>query len=143
MAKKLAPVAAPLSLEDEMVELANQILSERLKIKQATDNLKEKEDKLKTYLQTKGETTCGVMQIEEVAGSVHWVSDLKGKRLDTALGRIMAAIDKKYIVMDIDKKAVFNNIKSDYALIGLLKTEGIDIAQKEGTTRLKEIKVNG
>ena len=130
----------PLSIEDEMKQLSEEIVSKRADIKAQSEVLKEKEETLKAYMMAKGLSACGSMTLEEVAGTLQWVSDLKGKKLDMALGRVQAAIDKKYLLIDIDKKAVFANIKNDYALVGLLKTEGIDIAQKESSTRLKEAK---
>jgi hypothetical protein len=142
MAKKLAQVATPLSLEDEMVELSNQILSERMKLKQFKSALEEKEDKLIAYMKSKQLTACGVMSLEYSSGSVDWDTELKGKNKELAIEKVKAAIDPKYLTVTIDKDAVFTNITSDMKLVGILKSNGLGVKQKQDTEKMKEIKVN-
>jgi hypothetical protein len=137
MAKKAT--IAPLSIEEQMNQLAAKIIGKRAELKSAQEALKEDELKLITLMSEKGETIRGGLRTETRTGSIK-LDGAKGKELTTIKGKLIAELGANYTTTELDIEVMWKNKDTDVNLRNALAFHKIQLVQGEPSISLKAYK---
>jgi hypothetical protein len=127
---------APLSKADEMRKLAADIAEKDTKLKADKDALDAQKDTLIAWMAENPHTnTTDQYQITETIGGLEWTG-AKGEMLKAKLAEFINLVDETYKTVELNNKAIYAGLQSDYTLVGILTKLGIQLNRKPNVFKL-------
>ena len=130
----------PLSMDEQMAQLAVKIAELHLSIAELTNNCLKASTELIKLMQDNKETHVGDFQLVQTSGSIT-LSGLKGKAKDLAILKLINQFAKtEYVERVLDLEAMWGAVETDKKLAKVLELHGLTVGLGEPTTYLKSVK---
>ena len=139
MAKLKTFAPPPLSMEEQMAELAVNIARERADIKAQTELLKDQEARLLAYMVSENKPEFKGFQMVSRVGTLKF-DGATGKNLATIKAKLIAELGANYTTTELDIDVMWRNKDTDTALRNALAFHKITLVQNDSTNSLKAVK---